>query len=340
MWETLGAAYLSPQAREAVMKAIVQDRYGSADVLELREIERPVPATGELLVRVRASSVNAADWHLMRGDPYFARLFMGLRGPKTRIRGLDFAGVIEAVGPGVSGMLQVGDEVFGEVEGSFAEYVRVPAHLVERKPANLTFEQAATLPLAGNTAWMGLRDLQAGQKVLINGASGGVGLMAVQIAKARKAVVTGVCSTRNVELVREAGADHVIDYQTQDFTRAAERYDLIFDLVGNRTMNELRGALTPDGTLVLSGGGSFTGGALFGPYRLIIQGKVLGPFSRQHLVVLEAKRSKENLAALRDLAESGRLVPVIERTYPLTDAPDAIRHVEREHARAKVVVTA
>ncbi|GGU24108.1 NAD(P)-dependent alcohol dehydrogenase [Lentzea flava] len=322
------------------MKAIVQDRYGSADVLELREVDRPVPGAGEVLVRVRASSVNAADWHVMRGDPYFARLFLGLRGPKTRIRGLDFAGVVEAVGPGVNGLLRAGDEVFGEVEGSFAEYVCVSQDRVERKPSNLTFEQAATLPLAGNTAWLGLRELQAGQKVLINGASGGVGLMAVQIAKARKAVVTGVCSTRNVEQVRSAGADHVIDYTAEDFARGGERYDLVFDLVGNRSMSELRGVLTPDGTLVLSGGGSFTGGALFGPYRLIIQGKVLAPFARQRIVVLEAKPGKENLAALRELAESGKLVPVIERTYPLTDAPDAIRHVEKEHARAKVVVTA
>lgn len=321
------------------MKAIVQDRYGSSDVLELREVDRPVPAAGEVLVRVRASSVNAADWHVMRGDPYFARLFLGLRGPKTRIRGLDFAGVVEAAGPGVGGMLQVGDEVFGEVEGSFAEYVRVRTEFVEHKPANLTFEQAATLPLAGNTAWMGLRELQAGQRVLINGASGGVGLMAVQIAKARKANVTGVCSTRNVEMVREAGADQVIDYQAEDFARSGERYDLIFDLVGNRTMRELRGSLTADGVLVLSGGGSFTGGVLFGPYRLMILAKVLRPFARQRIMVLEAKAGKENLAALRELAEAGKLVPVIERTYPLTDAPDAIRHVEREHARAKVVVT-
>ncbi|MDT7783540.1 MAG: hypothetical protein QOF58_1959 [Pseudonocardiales bacterium] len=322
------------------MKAIVQDRYGSADVLELREVERPVPAAGEVLVRVRASSVNAADWHIMRGDPYFARLFLGLRGPKSRIRGMDFAGVIVSVGAGVIGLLRVGDVVFGEGSGSFAEYVRVPAHLVERKPSNLSFEQTATLPLAGNTAWMGLRDLRAGQKVLINGASGGVGLMAVQIAKARKAVVTGVCSTRNVEQVRSVGADHVIDYRSEDFTHGSERYDLIFDLVGNRSMSSLRGVLTPDGTLVLSGGGSFTGGVLFGPYGLMVQGKLLGWFTRQRLVVLEAKPSKENLAALRDLAESGQLVPVIERTYPLTDAPDAIRHVELEHARAKVVVTA
>jgi NADPH:quinone reductase-like Zn-dependent oxidoreductase len=322
------------------MKAIVQDRYGSADVLKLQEVERPVPAAGEVLVRVRASSVNAADWHIMRGDPYFARLFLGFKGPKARIRGMDFAGVVEEAGPGVGGMVQVGDEVFGEVEGSFAEYVRVPANLVAHKPSNLTFEQTATLPLAGNTAWMGLRDLQAGQKVLINGASGGVGLMAVQIAKARKATVTAVCSTRNVEQVRSVGADHVVDYRTTDFTRTGQHYDVVFDLVGNRSMGELRGLLTPDGTLVLSGGGSFSGGALFGPYRLIIQGKLLASFSRQRLVVLEAKPSKENLTALRELAESGRLVPVIERTYPLTDAPDAIRHVESEHARAKVVVTA
>ncbi|MGI5507215.1 NAD(P)-dependent alcohol dehydrogenase [Lentzea sp. CA-135723] len=322
------------------MKAIVQDRYGSADVLELREVERPVPGAGEVLVRVRASSVNAADWHVMRGDPYFARLFLGLKGPRTRIRGMDFAGVVEEAGPGVSGMLQVGDEVFGEVEGSFAEYVRVPANLVVHKPSNLTFEQAAALPLAGNTAWMGLRELQAGQKVLINGASGGVGLLAVQIAKARKAVVTGVCSTRNAEQVRSVGADHVVDYTTTDFTRTGQIYDVVFDLVGNRTMAELRALLTPDGTLVLSGGGSFTGGVLFGPYRLIIQGRLLSSFARQRLVVLEAKPSKENLTALRDLAEAGKLVPVIERTYPLTDVPDAIRHVESEHARAKVVVTA
>ncbi|MET9627247.1 NAD(P)-dependent alcohol dehydrogenase [Lentzea sp. NPDC006480] len=322
------------------MKAIVQDRYGSADVLELREVEQPVPAAGEVLVRVRASSVNAADWHIMRGDPYFARLFLGLRGPKSRIRGMDFAGVIESVGAGVNGLLRVGDEVFGQVEGSFAEYVRVPARLVERKPANLSFEQTATLPLAGNTAWTGLRELQAGQRVLINGASGGVGLLAVQIAKARRAVVTGVCSTRNVEQVRSAGADQVIDYRFADFTHGSERYDMVFDLVGNRSMASLRSVLTPDGTLVLSGGGTFTGGVLFGPYRLMVQAKLIGSFTRQRLVVLETKPSKENLAALRDLAESGQLVPVIERTYPLTDAPDAIRHVELEHARAKVVVTA
>ncbi|HEX7308435.1 NAD(P)-dependent alcohol dehydrogenase [Lentzea sp.] len=322
------------------MKAIVQDRYGSADVLELREVDRPVPAQGEVLVRVRASSVNAADWHIMRGDPYFARLFLGLKGPRSRIRGMDFAGVIEAVGPGVGGLLQVGDEVFGEVEGSFAEYVCVPADLVLHKPANLTFEQTATLPLAGNTAWSGLRDLRAGQKVLINGASGGVGLLAVQIAKARKAFVTAVCSTRNVEQVRSAGADVVVDYRTDDFVRGGERHDVVFDLVGNRRMGELRSVLTPDGVLVLSGGGSFTGGVLLGPYRLIIQGRLLGSFARQRLVVLEAKPSRENLAALRDLAESGQLVPVVERVYPLAEAPDAIRHVESEHARAKVVVTA
>ncbi|MET9226212.1 NAD(P)-dependent alcohol dehydrogenase [Lentzea sp. NPDC003310] len=322
------------------MKAIVQDRYGSADVLELREVDRPVPGPGEVLVRVRASSVNAADWHIMRGDPYFARLVLGWKGPKARIRGMDFAGVVEETGPGVGGMVQVGDEVFGEVEGSFAEYVRVRADLVQHKPSTLSFEQAATLPMAGNTAWMGLRELQAGQKVLINGASGGVGLLAVQIAKARKAVVTGVCSTRNVDQVRSVGADHVVDYRTTDFTRSGQRYDVVFDLVGNRSMSELRSVLTPDGTLVLSGGGSFTGGVLLGPYRLIFQARLLARFTRQRLVVLEAKPSKENLGALRDLAEAGKLVPVIERTYPLTDAPAAIRHVEAEHARAKVVVTA
>jgi NADPH:quinone reductase-like Zn-dependent oxidoreductase len=321
------------------MKAIMQDRYGSADVLELREVERPVPGADEVLVRVRAASVNAYDWHFMRGDPYFARMMMGLSAPKAKIRGRDFAGVVEAVGARVHG-LAPGDEVFGEADGSLAEYVCAPDAMVARKPANLTFEQAAALPLAGNTALIGLRDLRAGQRVLINGASGGVGTMAVQLAKARGADVTGVCSARNADLVASLGADHVVDYKQADFTRDGRRYDLVFDLVGNRSLTDLRRVLTPDGTLVLSGGGTSNGGSLIGPYSLFLKGKAVARFVRHRVVFLEARQSKDNLAALREFAESGTLVPVIERTYPLSEAPDAIRHVEIEHARAKVVVTA
>ncbi|GLZ30674.1 NADPH:quinone reductase [Lentzea sp. NBRC 105346] len=321
------------------MKAIMQDRYGSTDVLELREIDQPVPGDDEVLVRVRAASVNAYDWHFMRGDPYFARVIMGLGAPKAKIRGRDFAGVVEAVGARVSD-LKPGDEVFGEVDGTFAEYVCVPDNMVARKPANLTFEQAAALPLAGNTALAGLRDLQAGQRVLINGASGGVGTMAVQLAKARGADVTGVCSTRNVDLVRSLGADHVIDYKRDDFAADGRRYDLIFDLVGNRSLTDLRRALTPNGALALSGGGTSNGGSLIGPYSLFLKARLASPFIRQHRVFfVEALQSKANLGELREFAESGTLVPVIERTYPLSEAPEAIRHVEIEHARAKVIVT-
>ncbi|TWP47790.1 NAD(P)-dependent alcohol dehydrogenase [Lentzea tibetensis] len=320
------------------MKAIVQDRYGSVDVLELREIERPVPGDDEVLVRVRAASVNAYDWHFMRGDPYFARMIMGLGGPKARIRGRDCAGVVEAVGARVTGLVP-GDEVYGEVDGTFAEYVCVPDNAVARKPANLTFEQAAALPLAANTALIGLRDVGAGQRVLINGASGGVGTMAVQLAKAQGAEVTGVCSTRNVDLVRSLGADHVVDYTQEDFARDARRYDLVFDLVGNRSLTDLRRVLTPDGTLALSGGGTSNGGSFFGPYGLFLKARVVASFIRHRVVFVAAHQSKQNLDALRELAEAGTLVPVIEATYPLSEAAKAIRHVEIEHARAKVVVT-
>jgi NADPH:quinone reductase-like Zn-dependent oxidoreductase len=327
------------------MKAIVQDRYGSPDVLELREVDKPLAADNEVLVRVHAAVVNARDWHVMRGDPYVARLLdpavLGLGRPKIKIRGTDFAGRVEAVGRGVK-RFRPGDEVFGEVLGAFAEYVCVPDDVVELKPANLTFEQAAAVPLAGNTALMGLRDqgrVEPGQRVLVNGASGGVGTFAVQIAKAFGAEVTGVCSSRNVDLVRSIGADHVIDYTREDFTRNGERYDVVFDLVGNRSLTELRRALTPEGTLVLSGGGVSSGGSLIGPVGLMIRGQVLSRFVRHRLLVLAAKPSKENLAALRELAESGKVAPVIDRTYPLSETPEAIRYLEVEHARAKVVIT-
>ncbi|MFF3584689.1 NAD(P)-dependent alcohol dehydrogenase [Streptomyces mirabilis] len=323
------------------MKAIAQDRYGSPDVLELREVDKPVVADDTVLVRVHAAAVNARDWHLMRGDPYLARLVLGLSGPKAKIRGTDFAGRVEAVGRNVK-RFRPGDEVFGEVDGAFAEYVCAQDNVVEPKPAGLSFQQAAAVPLAGNTALMGLRDLgrvQPGQQVLINGASGGVGIFAVQIAKAFGAEVTGVCSTRNMELIRSMGADHVIDYTREDFTRDGRRYDVVFDLVGNHSLTECRRALTPTGRLVLSGGGVSEGGSVVGPMGLILKGQVMSHFVRHRLLILTATPSKENLAALRELAESGKLTPVIDRTYPLSEVPEAIRYVEMEHARSKVVIT-
>ncbi len=323
------------------MKAIVQDRYGSPDVLELRDVDQPEPAAGEVLVRTRAASVNAYDWHFMRGDPYLARVTMGFGAPKKTIRGRDFAGRVEAVGRGVT-RLRPGDEVFGEVDGTFAEYVCAPEGQVAVKPANLTFEQAAAMPLAANTALMGLRDVagvRPGQRVLINGASGGVGTFAVQIGKAFGAEVTAVCSTRNVELVTSIGADHVVDYSRDDFTRSGRQHDIVLDLVGNRSLTHLRRALAPTGTLILSGGGVFEGGSLFGPLGLMIRGRALSRFVGQRLVLLTAKQSQDNLATLRELAESGKITPVIDRTYPLAAAADAIRYLETEHARAKVVIT-
>jgi NADPH:quinone reductase-like Zn-dependent oxidoreductase len=323
------------------MKAIVQDRYGSPDVLELREVDQPVAADNQVLVRVHAAAVNAYDWHLMRGDPYLARLVLGIGRPKMRIRGRDFAGRVEAVGTHVQG-LRPGDEVFGEVDGAFAEYVCVRDNAVGPKPANLTFAQAAAMPLAGNTALMGVRDLgrvQPGQRVLVHGASGGVGTFAVQIAKSFGAEVTGVCSTRNVELVGSIGADHVIDYTREDFTHNAQRYDVVFDLVGNRSLADCRRALTPTGTLVLSGGGASNGGSLIGPLGLIIRGQLMSRFVRHRLLQLTATQSTENLATLRELAESGKVIPVIDRTYPLSEVPEAIRYMRKGQARGKVLIT-
>ncbi|MFF4354887.1 NAD(P)-dependent alcohol dehydrogenase [Streptomyces sp. NPDC001530] len=324
------------------MKAIAQDRYGSPDVLELREFDQPVPAGKDVLVRVHAVSINARDWHLMRGDPYLARLAFGVRRPKVKILGTDFAGRVEAVGPDVK-RLRPGDEVFGEADAAFAEYVSAPEDVLDTKPADLTFEQAAALPLAANTALIGLRDVaqvRAGQRVLINGASGGVGTFAVQMAKAYGAEVTGVCSARNADLVESLGADRVIDYAKEDFTRDGQRYDLVFDLVGNRSLTEFRRALTPTGTVILSGGGVSEGGSLIGPMGLIMRGQALAPFVRHKLGQLMAKPSGENLAELRKLVECGKLVPVIDRTYgSLSEVPEAIRYMEVEHVRAKVVVT-
>jgi NADPH:quinone reductase-like Zn-dependent oxidoreductase len=323
------------------MKAIVQDRYGSPDVLEFRVVDTPVAQDDEVLVQVRAASVNAYDWHIMRGDPYLSRLLMrevaGFRGPTRKIRGRDFAGTVVTTGSKVT-RFKAGDEVFGDLghrSGTFAEYVAVPDGQVDTKPANLTFEEAAAIPLAGNTALMGLRDVadvKAGQRVLVNGASGGVGTFAVQIAKSYGAEVTAVCSARNVDLVRELGADHVIDYNQRDFTRADERYDVVFDLVGNHSATGLR--RVTDGVVVLSGGGTSEGGSLVGPMGLIIRSRL-----RRRMVILTEVPSRENLAVLRELVEDGQVKPVIDRTYPLSETAAAIRYVEVEHARAKVVIT-
>ncbi|HJV15440.1 MAG TPA: NAD(P)-dependent alcohol dehydrogenase [Propionibacteriaceae bacterium] len=330
------------------MQAIVQDQYGPAEVLELREVDEPVPADDEVLVRVYAAAVNAHDWHVMRGDPYLTRLLardvFGFTGPKRKIRGRDFAGRVEAIGRGVTG-LRTGDEVYGDVglaDGAFAEYRCVPEQRVALKPANLTFEQAAAVPLAGSTALLGVRDLgrvQPGQQLLINGASGGVGTFAVQIAKALGAEVTAVCSTRNVDLVRSLGVDHVVDYTREDFTQHWQRYDMVFDLVGNRSLTHLRRALTPTGTLLLSGGGVSKGGSLFGPFGLMIKAQVLARFASQRIVAMTGQPPiKDSLEALKELIESGKVTPIIDRTYPLREAPDAIRYLELEHARAKVVI--
>ncbi|MFD5340750.1 NAD(P)-dependent alcohol dehydrogenase [Streptomyces hawaiiensis] len=324
------------------MKAVVQDRYGSADTLEFREVARPVPGAGEVLVRVHAASVNAYDWHFMRGDPLLGRGVMGLRRPRVPVRGRDFAGRVEALGPGVTGF-EPGDEVYGEADGAFAEYVCAREGEVGPKPANLTFEQAAAVPLAGNTALMALRDVAAvrpGQAVLVNGASGGVGTFAVQLGKACGADVTGVCSTRNMDLVRSLGADRVIDYTREDFARGGRRYDVVLDLVGNRSLGDFRRVLTPTGTLVLSGGGVYEGGSVAGPMGLFLKRRVQAPFARgQRLLEVSARQSRANLTALRELAESGKITPAVERTYPLSEAAEAIRYLEGEHARAKVVVT-
>jgi NADPH:quinone reductase-like Zn-dependent oxidoreductase len=325
------------------MKAVVQYEYGSPDVLVFADAEKPQTAAGEVLVRVAAASVNARDWHVLRGDPYVARpsADLGWRRPNVPIRGTDFAGRVEAVGPGVTDV-PVGAEVYGEAPRAFAEYVAVPQDRVAVKPANLSFEEAAALPLAANTALMGLRDtakVQAGQQVLINGAAGGVGTFAVQLGKALGATVTAVCSTRNVELVSSLGADEVVDYTTSDFSRLDRRYDVVLDLVGNRPLTALRRALVRRGTLVLSGGGLYGSGSVFGPLGLIVRGQLAAPFVAQRIEVFSAIPSRANLTTLREYAEAGLLTPVVDRTYPLSAAAEAIRYVETGHARGKVVIS-
>lgn len=327
------------------MKAITQDRYGGPEVLELTDVDTPVAGPDEVLVKIRAASINAREWHLMRGDPYIARIMdrktFGRAGPNVKIRGTDFAGVVEAVGDNVT-RLRPGDQVFGEFDGAFAEYVSAPESVVDLKPANLGFEQAAAVPLAGNTALVGIRDVarvQPGQKMLINGASGGVGTFAVQIAKAYDAYVTAVCSTRNADLVTSLGADEIVDYTRTDFAHRPDRYDLVLDLVGNRSLRDLRRVLTPTGTLILSGGGVSRGGSFFGPMGLMMQGQAMSRFVRHRISMLVPEPGHANLAALRELIEQGKVTPAIDRTYPLHEVPDAIRYMEVEHARAKVAIT-
>lgn len=325
------------------MKAIVQERYGAPDALEFRDVPAPVAGDDEVLVEVRAAALNAYDWHMMRGDPYLARLMTrSLRGPKGTIRGRDVAGIVAAAGRNVTGF-RPGDEVYGDLgdtDGACAEYACARQGQLARKPSNLTFEEAAAVPLAGSTALMGLRDVaevQPGQRVLVNGASGGVGTFAVQLAKSFGAHVTGVCRTRNVAMVRGLGADEVVDYTREDFT--AQRYDVVFDLVGNRSLRELRRAVTQDGTLVLSGGGVYRGGSFAGPVWLILRGTLARPFVRQRVRVLNDAPSTRNLDTLRELIEAGEVTPAIDRTYPLPEVPAAMHYLETEHASAKVVIT-
>ena len=322
------------------MKAIVQDAYGSPDVLELREIVTPVVGGDEVLVRVHAAGVDQGVWHLMAGLPYLVRVAgVGLRAPKNPVRGVDVAGRVEAVGENVTGV-QPGDEVFGTCRGSFAEYACARADRLVPKPSNLTFEQAAAVPVSGCTALQALRDrgkVRPGQRVLIIGAGGGVGTFAVQLAKAFGVEVTGVCSTTKVELVRSIGADRVIDYTREDFADGDSRYNVILDIAGNRSLSHLRRALAREGTLVLVGGEG--GGRWLGGVDRTLRALVLSRFVRQGLSTWIATQPKEDLEVLHELLETGKVTPVVDRTFPLSEVPEAIRYLRGGRARGKVVIT-
>jgi NADPH:quinone reductase-like Zn-dependent oxidoreductase len=321
------------------MKAMVQDRYGLAEVLQLRDIDKPEIGDHDVLVHVRAAGVNPADWAVMCGLPYIARPVYGLRKPKNPVRGTDVAGQVEAVGPGVT-RFRPGDEVFGWCVGAYAEYASVSEDALALKPATLTFEQAASVPMAGLVALQALRDqgnVQAGQSVLINGASGGIGTFAVQIAKVLGADVTGVCSTGNVDLVRSIGADHVIDYTQEDFTQGGQRYEFILDNVANHSLSDLRGALTPTGTLVPNGGGFDN--RWFASGGRVIRAHALNRFVGHTLRPFLVSFNLEDLVALKEMIEAGKLTPVIDRTYQLTETPQAIAHVGKGHASGKVAIT-
>ncbi|WP_458780847.1 NAD(P)-dependent alcohol dehydrogenase [Arthrobacter sp. D3-16] len=321
------------------MKAIVQDVYGSADVLEMREIAAPVPRDGEVLIRVRAAGVDYGVWHLMTGLPYLVRLFgYGLKRPKVPVRGREVAGIVEAVGAGVT-RLSAGDEVYGTCDGSFAEYVCAKEGKVARKPANLSFEEAAAAPISAVTALQAVRDageVTVGQKVLIIGAGGGVGSFAVQLAKAFGAEVTGVCSTGKVELVRSLGADAVIDYTKSDIAGSGVRYDVILDMAGNRPLSVLRLALAPKGTLVIVGGEG--GGKLTGGFERSLGAPFASLFSKQKFKGLVSKETYLDLEALTPLIEAGSVKPAVDRVFPLADAPGAIRYLHEGRSRGKVVV--
>ncbi len=322
------------------MKAIVQDRYGSADVLEFRDIEEPMVGENDVLLRVHAAGCGPDVWHLMTGMPYMARLAIGLRTPKLPVLGWDVAGTVDAVGSNVMG-IQPGDEVIGTTKGSFAELAIAKADDLVPKPPGLSFEEAGALPISGITALRAVRDeghVQPGQTVLIIGAAGGVGSLAVQIAKAYGATVTAVSSTSKEDLVRSIGADDVIDYTREDFTDGSRRWDVIIDTAGRRPLSELRRALTPKGTLVIvggDGGGRWTGGF----FRGMLRAPVVSLFVGQRLRGLATKVKREDLIALTELVEAGTLKPVIDRTYPLIEAPDAIRYLEEGHAAGKIVIT-
>jgi NADPH:quinone reductase-like Zn-dependent oxidoreductase len=326
------------------MKAIVYDGYGPPENLELREIEKPGVGDDGVLIRVRAAALNPLDWRVIRGEPYLVKVMNGFRAPKGQIPGVDVAGEVEEVGANVS-ELRPGDSVFGRADGSLAEYVCSGEDKLVPKPTELSWEQAAAIPVAGSTGLQAVRDaadLQPGQSILVNGAAGGVGTFAVQIAKERGGEVTGVCSTANLELVRSLGADHVVDYTVDDFTRNGRQHDVLVSICGNRSLGELRRALTSEGTLVYVGDGTGRnekGDGLLGPLGTMIKGRIVSLGTRQRLPMFVTKRSKEDLVDLGELVVAGKLRPVIDRTYPLADAAEAMRHLETGHARGKVIVT-
>jgi NADPH:quinone reductase-like Zn-dependent oxidoreductase len=334
------ATAVSPSPhRTGTMRAIVQDTYGSADVLRLRDVAIPDVGADGVLVRVQAAGVDQGVWHFMAGAPYVFRLVAGVRAPKNPVRGFDLAGRVEAVGDNVDAF-RPGDDVFGTAPGSFAEYALARPDRLEPKPANITFEEAAAVPISGYAALQAVRDhgrVEAGQRVLIIGAGGGVGTFAVQLAKAAGAEVTGVCSTAKVELVRSIGADRVIDYRREDFASTGERYDVILDIAGNRPLSQLRRALARAGTLVIVGGDG--GGRWFGGIDRQLRASVLSLFVPQKLGTFVSRMRAEDLRTLRELIEGGAIRPVVDRTFPLSEASDAIRYLRDGRARGKVVVT-
>jgi len=321
------------------MKAIVYRQYGSPDVLKVEEVAKPTPAHNELLIKVHAASVNPLEWHFMRGTPYVMRLQVGMGRPKFTRLGVDFSGTVEAIGKDVK-LFKVGDAIFGAADGALAEYVTSTEVGLSLKPTNMTFQQSASVPIAGITALQGLRagQVRPGQKILINGASGGVGTFAVQIAKSLGADVTGVCSTGNVEMVRSIGADRVIDYTKEDYTKGTQRYDLIFDTVGNHSLSEHLHVLNPHGIFVIVGGQS--GDPWIGPLARFFNGYLISPFVSQKFVSFLADANKtDDLNTLRDLMQAGKLTPVIDRQYSLSEVPTAMRYLEKGHARGKVVIS-